>query len=156
MVLYAGPPMKPPTKLKRAVPVGRIRSVLQHIHYPHRRQVPQDGVAVGQQSDKSITRFSVRSSRLVRQIQRSPLIDWGGRAAISVAGTSSRRVALTSMPKVLNQNIRGEQERKRTAANKMPAAGPHARKELTNLHNTPGACALPPIDGEPEDSAATS
>jgi hypothetical protein len=38
---------------------------------------------------------------------------------------------------------------------KMPAAGPHAKPELTDSDKTPGAGTLPPADkGQDEDSTA--
>jgi hypothetical protein len=37
---------------------------------------------------------------------------------------------------------------------KVPAAGPHAKPELTDSDKTPGAGTLPPADKEQEDSTA--
>jgi hypothetical protein len=36
---------------------------------------------------------------------------------------------------------------------KMPAAGPHAKPELTDPEKTPGAGTLPPVDNEQDDDA---
>ena len=36
---------------------------------------------------------------------------------------------------------------------KMPAAGPHAKPELTDPDKTPGAGTLPPVDKEHDDDA---
>ena len=37
---------------------------------------------------------------------------------------------------------------------RMPAAGPHAKPELTDSNKTPGAGTLPPEDKEQDDSTA--
>ena len=36
---------------------------------------------------------------------------------------------------------------------KMPAAGPHSKPELTDPDKTPGAGTLPPVDKEQDDDA---